>query len=102
MRLPRGGGRGGSFRGRADGGGGGRRWGIGGGREGLRCGGKKKNALCTKNMAIGESVYGETRISVPNEDGTKAEYRVWNPFRSKLVAANIGGADNVWMYSPKK
>ncbi|KAK2983550.1 hypothetical protein RJ640_023084 [Escallonia rubra] len=30
-----------------------------------------------------------------NEDGTKVEYRVWNPFRSKLAAAILGGVDNI-------
>ncbi|PWA76809.1 fibrillarin, S-adenosyl-L-methionine-dependent methyltransferase [Artemisia annua] len=32
-----------------------------------------------------------------NEDGTKVEYRVWNPFRSKLAVAVLGGVDNIWM-----
>ncbi|PWA60290.1 fibrillarin, S-adenosyl-L-methionine-dependent methyltransferase [Artemisia annua] len=32
-----------------------------------------------------------------NEDGTKVEYHVWNPFRSKLAAAVLGGVDNIWM-----
>jgi len=35
-----------------------------------------------------------------NEDGTKVEYRVWNPFRSKLAAAILGGVDNIWIVSP--
>ena len=43
----------------------------------------KEDALVTKNMVVGESVYGEKRISVDAEDGTKTEYRVWNPFRSE-------------------
>ncbi len=30
-------------------------------------------------------------------DGTKIEYRVWNPFRSKLAAAVIGGVENCWV-----
>ena len=25
------------------------------------------------------------------------EYRVWNPFRSKLAAAIVGGVENVWI-----
>jgi rRNA 2'-O-methyltransferase fibrillarin len=33
------------------------------------------------------------------EDGTKVEYRVWNPFRSKLAAAVISGVDNIWIVS---
>ena len=40
-------------------------------------------------------MYGEKRISVdgpPGPDGNpmKLEYRVWNPFRSKLAAAILG------------
>ncbi|XP_020113390.1 probable mediator of RNA polymerase II transcription subunit 36b [Ananas comosus] len=118
MRPPRGGGRGGGFRGRGDGGGGrGRGRGMrgrGGGRGvGMKGGSKvvvqphrhdgvfvakgKEDALCTKNMVVGESVYGEKRISVQNEDGSKVEYRVWNPFRSKLAAAILGGVDNIWI-----
>jgi len=42
-------------------------------------------------------VYGEKRISVDVEDGTKIEYRVWNPFRSKLAAAILGGIDQIHM-----
>lgn len=44
-------------------------------------------------MVPGESVYGEKRVSVDNE-GTNVEYRVWNPFRSKLAAAMMGGLEN--------
>ena len=32
---------------------------------------------------------------VPPE--TKTEYRVWNPFRSKLAAAILGGIDDIYM-----
>jgi rRNA 2'-O-methyltransferase fibrillarin len=32
-----------------------------------------------------------------NPDGTKVEYRVWNPFRSKLAAAILGGVGDIWM-----
>ncbi|RRT35248.1 hypothetical protein B296_00050659, partial [Ensete ventricosum] len=124
--------------GRGRGGGGGGRGGRGGrGRGGGRGGGMKggskvvvqphrhdgvfvakgkEDALCTKNMVSGESVYGEKRVSVQvtnlstfievcvvsflqNEDATKVEYRVWNPFRSKLAAAILGGVDNIWIVS---
>ena len=37
--------------------------------------------------------------TVQMEDGTKVEYRVWNPFRSKLAAAILGGVDNIWIVS---
>jgi len=57
----------------------------------------KEDALVTKNMVPGDSVYGEKRISVDVEDGTKIEYRVWNPFRSKLAAAILGGIDQIHM-----
>lgn len=50
--------------------------------------------LVTKNLTPGEAVYGEKRISVEgpaNEDGavTKVEYRVWNPFRSKVNCPHL-------------
>lgn len=59
----------------------------------------------TKNITPGESVYGEKRISVANSavqaDGdapaTSTEYRVWNPFRSKLAAGILGGVDDIYM-----
>jgi fibrillarin-like rRNA methylase len=57
-------------------------------------------------LTPGESVYGEKRISVgasanPNDaEGStpsSIEYRVWNPFRSKLAAGILGGVDNIYM-----
>jgi len=55
----------------------------------------KEDVLVTKNLVPGESVYGEKRISVEVGEGVKDEYRVWNPFRSKLAAAVIGGVENI-------
>ena len=67
----------------------------------------------TLNHAPGEAVYGEKRISIDNKDlpsngtapaaengsstpaPTKTEYRVWNPFKSKLAAAILGGVDKI-------
>ncbi|XP_050385431.1 rRNA 2'-O-methyltransferase fibrillarin 1-like [Argentina anserina] len=57
----------------------------------------KEDALVTRNMVPGEAVYNEKRITVQNEDGSKVEYRVWNPFRSKLAAAILGGVDDIWI-----
>jgi rRNA 2'-O-methyltransferase fibrillarin len=57
----------------------------------------KEDALVTKNMVVGDAVYGEKRISVDGDEGTKIEYRVWNPFRSKLAAAILGGVDQIHM-----
>ncbi|XP_054477502.1 LOW QUALITY PROTEIN: rRNA 2'-O-methyltransferase fibrillarin [Anoplopoma fimbria] len=109
------GGRGGSFRSpegggfRGRGGGRGAR-GRGGGRGGFGAGRKvvvephrhegvficrgKEDALVTRNMVVGESVYGEKRINV-EEGEVKIEYRAWNPFRSKLAAAILGGVDQI-------
>lgn len=63
----------------------------------------KEDALVTRNMVPGESVYGEKRVAVETPDpsgeagaaSTKTEYRVWNPFRSKLAAAVLAGVDNI-------
>jgi len=52
----------------------------------------KDDSLVTKNMVPGESVYGEKRLSAEAGEGEeKVEYRVWNPFRSKLGAGIVGG-----------
>uniref|UniRef100_A0A667YHV8 rRNA 2'-O-methyltransferase fibrillarin n=1 Tax=Myripristis murdjan TaxID=586833 RepID=A0A667YHV8_9TELE len=100
----------GGFRGRGGGrgtprgrGGRGGRGGFGGGKkvlvephrhEGVFICRGKEDALVTKNMVVGESVYGEKRISV-EEGEMKTEYRAWNPFRSKLAAAILGGVDQI-------
>ncbi|MEM2226818.1 MAG: fibrillarin-like rRNA/tRNA 2'-O-methyltransferase [Candidatus Bathyarchaeia archaeon] len=42
--------------------------------------------LATKNLSPGVSVYGERLIRVGS-----AEYRLWDPFRSKLAAAILNG-----------
>ncbi|KAG5898362.1 hypothetical protein JTB14_015796 [Gonioctena quinquepunctata] len=108
----RGGFGGGRGRGGSGGRGGARGGGRGGGGGGFR-GGKtvviephrhegvfiargKEDALVTLNLVPGSEVYGEKRISVENE-GNKTEYRVWNPFRSKLAAAILGGVDQIYM-----
>ncbi len=62
----------------------------------------KEHLLVTKNLVPGEAVYGEKRISVespPDEKGekVKTEYRVWNPFRSKLAAGILGGLDEIFI-----
>lgn len=58
----------------------------------------KESMLVTKNLVPGESVYGEKRISIETgEDGGKIEYRVWNPFRSKLAAGVLGGMDKIFI-----
>ncbi|KAJ1730995.1 Small subunit processome complex component [Coemansia biformis] len=111
----RGGGRGGSFGGRGGGARGGAR---GGGRGGARGGAKvivephrhegifiargKEDLLVTKNLVPGESVYGEKRISVEGAEGVKTEYRVWNPFRSKIAAGILGGVDHIYIAPGKK
>lgn len=54
----------------------------------------KSDILVTKNLVPGESVYGEKRYEVMTDD-EKTEYRVWNPFRSKLGACLMGGVGNM-------
>lgn len=54
------------------------------------------DALVTRNIAPGISVYNEKRIAI--EEGTeKIEYRVWNPYRSKIAAAIIGGISDIYI-----
>ncbi|KAF8604639.1 Fibrillarin [Ceratobasidium sp. AG-I] len=67
----------------------------------------KEHLLVTRNLVPGESVYGEKRISIEGAaDGegapTKTEYRVWNPFRSKLAAGILGGLDDIYIAPGKK
>ena len=112
-------GRGGAGRGGARGMRGGARGGRGGGRGGARGGAKvilephrhpgvfiakgKDHLLVTKNIVPGESVYGEKRITIEGDvEGTKVEYRVWNPFRSKLAAGVLGGMDEIFIAPGKK
>lgn len=64
----------------------------------------KEDALVTKNLVPGKTVYGEKTVKVDGEtsDAEKIEYRVWNPFRSKLAAAILGGVENIWMQPGSK
>ncbi|ODQ46868.1 hypothetical protein PICMEDRAFT_16676 [Pichia membranifaciens NRRL Y-2026] len=108
--APRGGARGG--RGAPRGGRGGARGGASGGakvviephrHDGVYIARGKEDLLVTKNVAPGESVYGEKRVTVeepskdPSVPATKVEYRVWNPFRSKLAAGIMGGLDQIFI-----
>jgi rRNA 2'-O-methyltransferase fibrillarin len=71
--------------------------------EGVFVGRGKEDLLLTKNLTPGESVYGEKRISVSSDKKpddaatTSTEYRVWNPFRSKIAAAILGGLDDIYI-----
>ncbi|XP_015930196.3 rRNA 2'-O-methyltransferase fibrillarin [Parasteatoda tepidariorum] len=112
-------GRGGGFRGGRGGGDRGGRGGFRGGRGGRGRGGtpgrggKKTvvephrhdgvfisrgatDTLLTLNLVPGDTVYNEKRISV-EENNEKIEYRAWNPFRSKLAAAIMGGIGDIHM-----
>lgn len=64
--------------------------------------GGKDDLLVTLNMVPGKAVYGEKRISVDGADGEKKEYRVWNPFRSKLGAAVLAGVSDIYIAPGKK
>jgi len=56
----------------------------------------KDDAICTRNFDTGVSVYGEKRVAV-EEGETKIEYRIWNPFRSKLASAIVAGVDDIYI-----
>ncbi|TGJ76289.1 hypothetical protein E0Z10_g10905 [Xylaria hypoxylon] len=77
----------------------------------------KEDHLLTRSVAPGVEVvsnlapkYGEKRITIDETTkdaegasvSTKIEYRIWNPFRSKLAAAVIGGIDNIFIAPGKK
>ena len=53
--------------------------------------------LSTKNLAAGKSVYGERLVRSKRE-----EYRLWDPFRSKLSAAILKGLEIVPIVSNQK
>lgn len=66
--------------------------------EGIFIAKGKDDALVTRNMDPGHAVYGEKRISVDEKKegvDVKVEYRVWNPFRSKIAAAIVGGVEDI-------
>jgi len=58
----------------------------------------KEDALVTMNIVPGYSVDGEKRLRIDSsKKKEKIEYRVWNPFRSKLAAAILGGLDHIFV-----
>lgn len=62
----------------------------------------KNDALLTLNMVPGVSVYAEKRVSVKEGgleggDPESKEYRVWNPFRSKLAACILGQIEHIYI-----
>jgi rRNA 2'-O-methyltransferase fibrillarin len=65
--------------------------------EGVFVSSGKDAGILTLSMVPGEAVYGEKRITVPTEEGQKIEYRIWNPFRSKIAAAILNGVENIWI-----
>lgn len=56
----------------------------------------KEDALMTKNMIPGSSVYNEKRTSMV-KGGESIEYRHWNPYRSKLAAGIVCGLDDIYI-----
>jgi len=49
-----------------------------------------KQRLATKNFAVGRTVYGERLAK-----SKRVEYRIWDPYRSKLAAAILKGLQTV-------
>lgn len=65
----------------------------------------KEDMLATLNLTPGETVYGETKVTIEKKntingvvESEKIEYRVWNCFRSKLAASIFNGVDNIYMF----
>lgn len=61
--------------------------------------GKDEN-LITPSFYPGESIYSEKRISAINPNThskEKREFRIWNPYRSKLCASIINGITNIYI-----
>jgi rRNA 2'-O-methyltransferase fibrillarin len=59
----------------------------------------KVDSLCTLNMVPGIAVYGEKRIEcgATASGDEKKEYRLWNPYRSKLASAVYNGVEGIHM-----
>lgn len=59
----------------------------------------KVESLCTLNMVPGIAVYGEKRIEcgATQSGDEKKEYRLWNPYRSKLASAIYNGVESIHM-----
>jgi len=56
--------------------------------------------LVTESMVVGKSIYGEKRISAEKRDQKtpdKFEFRLWNPYRSKLGASIVNGVQEIYM-----
>lgn len=48
-----------------------------------------------ENISRGTAVMNVV-VTVQNAESQKIEYRVWNPFRSKLGAAILNRVDSIW------
>jgi len=53
--------------------------------------------LATRNLAVGRTVYGERLVKSKG-----VEYRIWDPYRSKLAAAILKGLQTVPIQPEKK
>jgi fibrillarin-like rRNA methylase len=71
------------------------------------CGPSRRERLChmrqlssraLRRLALCVSMTRRSHVGCcQGEEGQKVEYRVWNPFRSKLAAAIVGGIENLWI-----
>ncbi|MDR2544180.1 MAG: fibrillarin-like rRNA/tRNA 2'-O-methyltransferase [Methanobrevibacter sp.] len=58
----------------------------------------KDEQIATKNLSPGLKVYGEKLIvenQIVDEEEVEVEYRLWNPYRSKLAGALLNGLANL-------
>lgn len=52
------------------------------------------DAIATKSLVPGENVYQEERVTIQEGD-INTEYRIWNPYRSKLAATILGDVEDI-------
>ncbi|CCW71508.1 unnamed protein product [Phytomonas sp. Hart1] len=57
-----------------------------------------KDTLSTRSLVPGVSIYGEKRMNGTVAGETEShEFRVWNPYRSKLASAIYAGVEHIYM-----
>jgi len=58
----------------------------------------KSHSIATLNFCPGSKVYGEKTLEGKFDkeaDSAKKEYRIWNPYRSKLASSIYAGVENI-------
>jgi hypothetical protein len=59
----------------------------------------ESSLLYTRNLVPGVKSLDQDVFSVQDENEGTVEYREWDPFKSRLAAAILSGAQNIWIVS---